>query len=271
MFYKTPHGLIQDNRIQHHKNHTVWFLLNLITLVIISITAITYDIFLIKSDKIVLLILKIIPMFCLISTGISYFFLYSCHRYAVLITISFIFCLFGDILLAISNNYYFLIIGGINFIIARIFMITALSTFPYGSVCNRSKKFNTSRRVKIISGSINALILLFIIGYYEVRVTYIQLILIVSYMLIVTLQNYISIIRIQAYNESLFPVIIAMIGTILFGISDILLFHSSFVKSNIIIEIISIDFYWLGSYMIAISMVRNTKSFHFEKDGMFEN
>ena len=86
------------------------------------------------------------------------------------------------------------------------------------------------------------------------------------YIVIIGIQLFFSLLRVGTFVgiESIVPQILGVLGTLLFTISDTLLLWNIFLTTIPKSSNISISLYWLGMYIIMISIVRNSK-YSFEK------
>ena len=259
-----------------NKWHTKWYGSTLGTLLVFVINITIYDwLYLSQYKGPYLLALKIIPLTCLIFQGLLYFSLYGFHYYASLVTSAFLFCLCGDILLAINNcsglcSYFF--VGGISFSIARLFMIVSLMVYPYSKYSNNISWEKISWGKSIILSIPSLTYGITAVVYFTISLSGkpIKIILLIcSYICLMTCHTYAAAIRIWSLKiESNFPNIVNLIGVWLFCISDTLLLWNNFVfSSNVIVSIISLNFYWLAMSLISLSIIRNTTGFAAEKYG----
>ena len=259
--------------------HTTFVTISIISFNIIIIFAVTYDYIIISNHPHTLIsrfVIKPIPLFVLIINTIGYLFIYKINLYSLIIMISFIFCMIGDILLMFYipsikkyNNIIFLILGGVSFAIARIFMTVSsiLHPFKYKFII-----YQMSNTINILLVSIPILLYFVIFGMYMIIniSNKIMGFVIFFYFIIMGIQTYLSVLRIKGLKqETLISQILGTLGTIMFDISDTLLFLNMFVNKIPYGNVISITIYWCGMYCIAISIVRSSNKV-IEKKGNFD-
>jgi len=187
------------------------------------------------------------------------------HFYAALIQLSLFFCLLGDIGLMfyipsipLYDNPVLIILSGTSFFIARVLMTLAFLIYPF-------RGFNE----KIIPVSFKKAVLVSIIPfiYFVWSLVYFIInmkpgtikIILPIYYLIMSINLFTSLLRIKSFEEeTLKSQILGAVGTILFTVSDSLLFWVLFIDSVKYGDVISILFYWSGMYLISLSVVRTS-------------
>jgi len=185
-----------------------------------------------------------------------------------------LFCLIGDILLMFYiptipeyNNKLFLMIGGFSFFIARLVISVNFYIYPY-----RNKQIYISLNVRQFSvGLIISLVYtIFFSFFFTIKIeNLVMRIMICFYILLTGFQLFSSIIRVNGFKEeSLLPQLLGVLFTVCFNISDIILFWNIFLTPLRAGENVAICFYWLGMYLLTISIVRN-KSYTIEKNDIF--
>lgn len=210
--------------------------------------------------------LKLIPSLCNMSIPIFYYFKYRITIYALLIHLTLFFCLVGDLLLGLYNpdlletvNFkeVYLIVGGFAFLLARMSILLAMILYP-------------STRFKLIRHNYISLILShllfnipFVIVAFAVFSSKLPGLIYASIILYILLgfgmQLSYSFLRINAIDgESRYSSIIGFLGILFFNISDILLLvtmFTNFLPSYCLL--ISDNIYWLGIFLLSISIVRS--------------
>lgn len=237
--------------------HKIFFGTSIVCLVIIAINSIFY--FKYCQDVNITFALKLIPTWLLISNVIIYFVIYRLNLYALLVIISLLFCMVGDILLflvQIKLEKLILITGGLCFSIARSVICTALFLHPYSN----HGDFVLMTKRKILVNSLFPIV--FLITFITIFACYINdismLVMISFYILIMSIQLFIATLRIYGFEgESLISQILSLMSVICFNISDILLIHNMFMTPWAYEDKISICFYWLSLFLLVISIVRN--------------
>lgn len=281
--------LLMDNygklfKASEHPIHLLYLLLFPILVLLITL----YDYYLYQgSNSLALFIIKPLPVCLMMASGFIYMFIYSLHCYAQQMTISLLMCLIGDVLLMFYSPPEFefaemIILGGVAFFVARICMSVTFLLHPYSfSKSGISIKENPYRFV--LSG-------IFSLGYLAAATTILirehldvlMTILVFIYLLSMSFQLGCACLRVRGFKiETLTSQLLGLAGTILFTISDSLLLYDMFMAygrfasptwvMQILIDsglskIISITLYWLGMYLLTISMVRNS-SYQIEKTG----
>lgn len=247
--------------------HKIFRISCIINLALICITSILYFVIDGIIDK---FILKPIPLILLIFNIGYYFIIYKIHIYAMLLEGGFIFCMIGDILLMFYiplipkyNKPILLIAGGGSFFISRILFSLMLLVYPYKDV---NERIIEVRIIKLVLFGIAPLVLsICLISYFSNIISNRTLVVLLSfYIIVMNLQLWLSLLRIKGFKEeSMISQIFGFIGTLFFNVSDILLFINLF-SSFIIPDTITMSFYWLGMYILMISVVRSS-SFEREK------
>lgn len=209
--------------------------------------------------------------------------IYNIHRYSLGLLFAFIFFLLGDIMLQLSlyygnnyvNEFYFLCGTGL-FLIGRIFLIIIFLITPYKD----TETFNIYSfkywHLLVIG------ILLSIGGFsiysyshnsnnnpnHWIPISY--LILINIYVVITVLTCFTSIVRYKVLSyETKFSYISAIIGTILFALSDGILGYITLIEYIKYANIIIMITYWVGILLISWSIIRNWDKFEYEKYGIY--
>ncbi len=215
--------------------------------------------------------LKPLPLSILILHVFAYFVIYKTHYYALLIEAGFVFCLVGDIMLMFydpkNNNHVYLIASGASFMIARLLMSLAFLVFPY----KKSPEKCVDVSVKKV-GLVFIPIFVYSFGagtFFCFSVGGIVGFFLFLYFIIVGVQMFFAFLRVGGFKgESFLAQSLGVLGTLLFTISDTLLFFGMFIAETKHGNSVSILLYWSGMYCIAISVVRNT--YHdLEKAGLF--
>ena len=274
-------------------NHKSWKFISLFNLIIISILIIIYSsiyyYFIIynRTDVgIALIILKPLPLFNLCIQMVWYYFIYGLHVHSLLLGIGFMLCLFGDIFMSLINKYcgdtgtcIYFIIGGSSFFFARIFIIASLAynnsnENRYEGNRTDSKNNDTVNKkmmykfAKITGSIITNAIFIVLFSYYLFRINPdhsadMSRLFTFLYIVVMGINNHFAIIRLgRNDDEYVLVIIINLIGTLLFCFSDIMLL----LKTSGIVgfpenlqvwyDMASLILYWVGMYMICISLVR---------------
>ena len=251
-----------------HKNFRIVCIINFILICVIAIIYFTVPG---VVDK---FILKPIPLILLILNVGYYFIIYKCHTYALLLQGGFNFCLIGDVLLMFYipsipkyNKPLLLISGGGSFFISRILFSLMFLIYPYKDVSERIIKVSVLKSV--LSGIVPMILSVCLISYFSnIIPEKILAILLSLYICLMNLQLWLSLLRIKGFEEeSMISQIFGFVGTLFFNISDILLFVNLFNNTVIIPDNITMSFYWLGMYILMISVVRSS-NFEREKKSM---
>ena len=251
-------------------NHTIFNIVSVISLIVIVLVVGTYDYGLITEPTNTTLryVLKPIPLFVMVILPIFYFILYRLHIYALLIEMVLLFCLIGDVSLMFHNSpgdHVLLIIGGASFFIGRIIMSLAFIIYPFKSsqdVYINITKFKLILAILVGLGYTIAMAIYFVI---YMNTTVLLKILLPIYLLSMGSNLTTSILRLGGFSqETLRSQIFGMVGTLLFIISDTLLFWDLFINYVKYLEIVSITIYWAAMYLITISIIR-TNSYESEK------
>lgn len=250
-----------------HKRFTILALLSLICIFMI-IGLYDYNTVVYPNKLNVRFGLKPIPLSILIADVLFYFIIYRMHTYALLIGISFSFCLIGDILLMFYipsieryNNILFLIFGGISFFVARVIISLAYGVYPFKS----NKEYCIDMNIKKI-----VLIGIFTFIWTTVMCVYFTLnmnsgvvmkILLPIYFIMMGVNLSMSLLRVKGFTEeTLRSQLFAVMGTVLFTASDSILFWNLFINEIPYGDVISITMYWVGMYFIMISIVRTSSA-----------
>jgi len=256
--------------------HKTFRIVSLISFIVILINGVLYNYYITteSTELIYRFILKPIPISILVIDTVIYFFIYRMHIYALLIQMSFLFCLLGDILLMFYipsipeyNNKIFLIVGGTSFFIARVIMTLAFGVYPYR---NKIEKCLTTTVKKTVLTAIIPFIytVYIIIWFANYMKNTIMMVLLSFYIVIMGIQLFLSLLRIKGFvEESIVPQLFGFLGTCLFTVSDTLLFWNIFLIPIRYADVISISLYWSGMYLLMISIVRNSK-FNYERSNI---
>lgn len=217
-------------------------------------------------------VLKPLPVLSMIINICFYYCTRHVDFYALLIQVSLLFCLLGDILLMLYiptidekyNNVLFLLIGGASFFVAKGLMSLALCIYPFRNV--NKKCITVSVKRMAITSIFSFLYTGFIIGYFLINMkpSVIKYLLPV-YFIMMGLQLNLSILRIGGFEEET-PAsqLKGMIGTTFFTISDVILFWGLFISPIDFGDNISICLYWLGMYFLTISVVRTNNQYKYK-------
>ena len=253
--------------------HKTFRITSIVSFVIILTITIIYNYLLtINSHDITLFILKPIPLLILIINVVTYFIIYRIHVYALLIEISFLLCLIGDIFLMFYvppipkyDNVTYLILGGGAFLIARIFMCLAYGISPFDNNGRRCIDVNVKKIIFAgLFGFIWTCAMCIYFGF-NMNSEFYMKILIIFYLVIMGVNLVMALVRIKGFKEeTLSSQIFGVAGTVLFTISDNLLLWNIFIKTVPYGDVISINIYWIGMFFIMISTVR-TNSVEREK------
>jgi len=247
--------------------HCKYRIVSLVILSLLITLSILYDYYSLKSDNDLLIVgLKISTTSTLLLLNLIYFYMYTFNMYSVLIFITMLLNTLGDLFLGIydpksfnmiQHNKLFFIFGGGFFLVGRILLTINLCIKPY-------KKFEIIRypvrKFWIISTVFTGLHLC-------IGVTFIILIrsklsvMIFFYIIFgLTPPLVMSIMRIgELEKESTISSILCLFGLILYNISDIILFLTIFFDEYFpyYTHLITNAIYWLGLYLITISIVRS--------------
>lgn len=257
-----------------HKNFAFFATL---TLAIVLILAGTYDCLVILHAPFVYKILvKIFPSMVLIGLNTVYVSIYRITLYSFFNFGALMLCLIGDIFLALydpniedivqSKNVYF-ILGGAVFLTARLLFCLTFMIKPYQKV---SMIYHPIGKLVtchiffslpwIVLGILN---MIYKLDLFSICVFIYMLIgfgfpLSYAYLRIGAVDDFIL-------CESHYSAFAAFLGILLFNISDILLFLALFLNSiPFYVNLISINIYWIGLYLLAIAVVRSPEE-HIEK------
>ena len=189
-----------------------------------------------------------------------------------------LFCGLGDISLMFSDSNIsqpgklLFIIGGTSFFIGRAVITLAFIIYPYRNKPDKRIDFTVIKIVFMLIIPITYTTWMII--YFCIVVKDNMMVSMLSiYIFLMGIQLFFSMFRLKGFNdESLIPQVLGVSGTILFNISDTLLFWNIFIYPIPYGNIISILFYWLGIYLLTISIVRNN-NFDIEKgnDNLYFN
>lgn len=256
-------------------NHPVFNVISIVVLLITIGVGISYNYLtsVYPLNLVYRFALKPIPVSMMILNIFAYFIIYRMHFYALLIGVSLIFCLLGDILLMFYlpgmdkyDNELFLIIGGVSFFIARGFMCLGFAVYPFRGKSERCIQAGIKKTVIIT-------ILCFIytvaiITYFVVHMdSGVIRILLPMYFVMMGVNLEFSILRVGGFLEEIRgSQVKGALGTIIFTISDTLLFWGIFLNPIPNGDAISICLYWLAMFLLTISVVR-TKNIVTERLG----
>jgi hypothetical protein len=246
-----------------HPKFTILALLSLIFILFI-VGLYDYNVIIYPNKINIRFGLKPVPLSILIANVLFYFIIYRVHIYALLIGISFLFCLIGDILLMFYippieeyNNVLFLIFGGISFFIARVIMSLSYGIYPFKN--NKEQCIDMNIKKIVLFGVVIFIWTMSMCIYFPLNMNSdtIMKILIPMYFIVMGVNLSMSLFRIKGFEEeTLRSQLFAVVGTVLFTASDNLLFWNLFIYEIPYGDIISITLYWIGMYFIMISIVR---------------
>ena len=168
-----------------------------------------------------------------------------------------------------TNNSYFNIYGGLMFLIARIFIIIGLITYPYRKLRRNYKMFITLDFKKIMVFFVPSLLFSVGVGAFFATIikSKIKGIMVFIYFLIIGLHLFLSFYRLGEFKiESITFQVLAIIGTLLFTISDTMLILYMYLYKFPYGDILSISFYWISMCFLSSSVIRN-KNDIVEKNG----
>lgn len=222
-----------------------------------------YNILYNKSNIPVKFVLKIIPILFILMNTLVYVVIHGSTRYLLLVLLFLMFCMFGDISLMLYipeieqyNNIWCLIIGGGFFCIARIFISIAFTLY-YKRDIHKTINFTNVKLVLslLLSGGFFASMVI-IFSLISGSDPIIKILLFI-YLVSMSAQIFTSMIRINGYSdEFLSSQIVGFIGTLFFTVSDSILFWSLFIENIYLFENTSISLYWIGIYLISVSVHR---------------
>jgi hypothetical protein len=171
-----------------------------------------------------------------------------------------------DPLIQKYNNIFFLIFGGVSFLLARIIMSVAYIVYPFKSKTKQTIKININKIVYVLlftivtSGSVCCYFII------NMKSSITMKILVSVYFILMGTNLALSIYRLRGFEEeTLKSQLFAFLGTFLFNVSDTILCWNMFIRPIAYGDVISITIYWLSMYLIMISIVR-TSSDHLEKN-----
>lgn len=249
--------------------HKIFKGLSITSLLIVTCAAILYNYYssLLPDPPLkALFILKPIPITVLILNTLSYLFIYRMNTYALFMLVSFLFCLLGDLSLMVYipsdpkyDNIWSIIIGGISFFIARLFMTVMFVLYPYKTDDSNYIGGLTLRKVIIVGlGSVFYTVFFTIYFNLHSEIDWVMKTGISIYIVLMGAQLFTSAIRVGGFMvESAWPTIFGVAGTVLFTLSDTLMFWDLFIEPIPYGGPVSIDLYWYGIYLLAISVVRS--------------
>ena len=251
-------------------NHKAFTISSLILLIIIIpiVTLYNYYTITLPTNTTIRFALKPIPVSLMVLNIFIYFRIYRMHIYAMLVSGGLLFCLLGDILLMFYiptlipvipeyNNIIFLIVGGISFFIGRGIMTLAFSVYPYRGSEVRHLKYGPAKLILSMLISFSYTTWLFIYFILNMSGSIVMKALVPIYFIMMGLQLFMSLMRTRGFDdETLRSQIFSVLGTALFNISDTLLFWDIFMSPIKYGSNISITLYWVGMFLISVSVVR---------------
>ncbi len=255
--------------------HKAFRIISILSLIIIIVIGVLYNYYITYQPKDLTLrfVLKPIPISILVINIIVYFCIYQLHIYALLVLMGLLFCGLGDILLMFYiptipgyNNIIFLMIGGASFAIARGVMSLAFATNPYRQQSGSNRYITVTLKRILLATVISMVYTVTMIVYFTVNMKNKTMSgLLSGYIIIMGIQILLSLLRIKGFEEeSTVSQVLGVLGTVFFTVSDTLLFWNLFLTPIPYGNITSISFYWLGMYLLTVSVVRNSK-FDWEK------
>lgn len=247
-------------------NHRLFNIISVVVFLINTVFGVLYNYYIAYHPTLTIyrFAFKPVPVTLLIILVFCYIRIYRMHFYALLTGVGLLFCLMGDTLLMFYipevdgyNVKLFLMIGGVSFFIARGFFTIASIVFPYRG--SSEKTITIPIKKTFIIGLLcfvwtAGMIVTFFINMNGGVLKY----LLPIYFLMMGVELMFSIVRIRGFpGESLSAQIKGLIGTVLFTVSDSILFYGLFINPIMYGDIISISLYWLGMYFLTISVVRS--------------
>ena len=263
-------------------NHKTFKITSLITLLLVIISGALYDIYIISYPNNIYIRfgLKLTPIILIIINVFSYFIIYKLQTYAILMLLGILFSMLGDIFMMMYipiipeyNNITFLIMGGTAFFIGRFIMSLAFCVYPFRTSAFCVYPFRTSEKCWVNIGFIKVIIYGFLTSVYLILtiyyfVTHIKDTLIKKllppYILIMGVQLFTALVRVYGFKiETISSQIFGVIGTLLFTISDTLLFLNLFIYDTYdkVSDVMAISIYWVGLYFLGISVVRSVNHY----------
>ncbi len=249
--------------------HLTFCLLSLIALLVNGVLATLYS-YNITTNIYLTILLKISPIIVLNLLILSYFFIYRSNIYAVGIMMTLILCMIGDIFMCLYprfltyslDSFYYIIVGGILFLCARILMCGIFLVEPYRDL--RLLKYSWKKSIishilfTIPGLSFGIFILVQSVSFLTISI-FVYLFLGFGFPLSFAFLRIFSEIK-----ECLFSKILGFLAILFFNISDLLLFLTMLGWIPSYVDIISINIYWLSMYLLTISIVRSSKE-HIEQ------
>lgn len=228
------------------------YFINFASFVLITLFDVLYCCYkLILKNNSTIIIYKAGPLSVLILQSILYLILRKRSLYNILISVSFLFCLLGDVLLGLyepdSSVMYFLCGGG-SFLIARIIMVFAFVLhLKDGSV----KYIDIKLKSYVVYPSVLTGIGLYIYLTNDIK-NYLMVISLLIYIISMIIDNIFVTTRI-GFNNCIVSPIIGTIGVLLFNVADGLLFVNMFALDISYLDLISINIYWISMFLIGLS------------------
>ena len=249
--------------------HKLFKILSLIALGLVTLSGSLYIYYSVTNEKLyVLVILKALPAFILLLLDAFYMIHYKTTIFSTLLGFFLIFCLAGDVFLALYEKHkFYLILGGGSFLAGRLLLTANFIIFPHDL---EIIKFPPIRHFVVIFTSVSFFLVL---GVINLLYNYglIGILMLVYSGLGMGLPLGYSILRIGSTEESPLSTILSFVGVSLFNISDILLIVGiEFPKRFAPYFILYTDIiYWIAIYLITISVIR-TNNEDVEREGFYQ-
>ena len=255
------------------QEHKLFKLLSIVALCGIIMSVTLHNYFFMKQEDIVFL--KAAPVAIMISLLIGYFFIYEFTIYSSGLTFGMVFCLIGDVLLALYdpskddnssiNKTVFLLIGGVFFLFGRLLFTFIMMVKPYRRlvVIRYSWKLLLISHLVCVSiftalGLFNAIFNPSLISISTLFYLFLGFGLPMSYA-ILRLNPMLSL-NDHESRESIVAKSFSLVGIVLFNLSDLLLLTVMFTDwLPTYCTLISDDMYWCAMYLLTISVVRASK------------
>lgn len=239
-------------------SHKYFNILALVSFFVLIPIVSLYNYYHYHNNTFAVYILKPIPIVILMIGVIFYFAIYKMHIYPLFVLFYFIFNLLGDVLLMLYSpvNKPYLIVGGISFAIGRLIMSAAFILYPFR--VSKTYKINTTRIKILLSGFVSGSWTIGLCIYFCIYVDDLLMkILLPGYFIVMGINLFMALVRINGYDlETLSSQLLGALGTILFNISDTLLFWNLFIHEIKYGDAVSITLYWVSMYIIMLSIVR---------------
>lgn len=264
-----------------------------IVLFLISILFVTlYDYFVLIEDEVRLKIgLKVTPVLLNMLYITLYIFFYRLTIYSSVLLLSLFLCLLGDISLGVydpsikiihnidkHDNLGYFLIGGCFFLLARLLLTLIFALRPYDRMILihfQKKKLIISH--VLFSAPFILLAIINLIFIKDLRSVGILIYIICSFGFPMSYAFLRMLYPLQEILESFYSCLSAFIGISLFNLSDLLLFvyllypssgnTLNTINNPKVLDIISINIYWLALYLITISVIRS--SFYTIEKGIY--